>query len=264
VPYRIDLPRASDAVFDRLVELGALDAEPSPEGGIAALMPDSLTPDALARALGVDAVAVSPAVARDAGSVWVLGPRPIQVGRLRILPAHAEPEPTALRLIDDQAFGTGLHATTGLCLEVIEETLRFEVPAAVLDVGTGSGVLALAALTLGVPSAMGVDIDDEALRAAAENARLNRLEGRFRIERGGPEAATGTWPLVVANVLAAPLIEMAPALVRRVGHHGLVVLSGIPSGVASDVERAYIHLGMLRVDAKARAGWVALALRASW
>jgi ribosomal protein L11 methyltransferase len=75
---------------------------------------------------------------------------------------------------------------------------------------------------------------------------------------------TGTWPLVLANVLAAPLVEMAPALVRRVGHHGQLVLSGIPASVEGDVDRAYRQLGMRRVGVRTRAGWVALLLHASW
>ena len=107
-------------------------------------------------------------------------------------------------------------------------------------------MLALAALRLGVPAALAIDIDEGALRVAAENARLNALSERLQLARGGPETITGTWPLVLANVLAAPLIEMAPALVRRVGHHGRLVLSGIPSSVEREVERAYRHLGMRR------------------
>jgi ribosomal protein L11 methyltransferase len=133
-----------------------------------------------------------------------------------------------------------------------------------LDVGTGSGILALAALTLGVPRALAIDIDDEALQVAAENARINGLSDRLQLARGGPESVTGTWALVLANVLAAPLIEMAPALVRRVAHHGQLVLSGIPSSVEEDVDRAYRHLGMRRVRATSRAGWVALEMLASW
>ena len=89
-------------------------------------------------------------------------------------------------------------------------------------------MLALGALMLGVPRALGIDIDDEALRIAAENARINALDERLQLTRGGPETVTGTWPLVLANVFPAPLIEMAPALVRRVGHQGQLVLSGIP------------------------------------
>src|SRR5207302_8901086 len=132
-----------------------------------------------------------------------------------------------LRLIDSAAFGTGLHPTTALCLEALGDALQAGIPDTILDVGTGSGVLALAALTMGVPRAVGIDIDDDALRTAAENAQLNDLHERLALVRGGPEAVTGTWPLVLANVLAAPLIDMAPLLVRRVGHHARLVVSGI-------------------------------------
>jgi ribosomal protein L11 methyltransferase len=264
VPYRIDITRAGDAALDRLVELGALDVDRSPGGGIAALMPDGVTPEDVARVLGVDDLSVAPAVSRDAGSVWTLGPRPTRIGRLRIVPAHADAERGALTLTDSAAFGTGLHPTTAMCLEAIEEALQPSTPGALLDVGTGSGVLALAALLMGVPRALGLDIDPEALRAAAENARLNALDQRLQLVRGGPDAVAGTWPLVVANLLAAPLVELAPVLVRRVGRHGRLVLSGIPSSVEPDVDRTYRRLGMQQVRAQSRAGWSALVLQASW
>ena len=141
-------------------------------------------------------------------------------------------------MTDSSAFGTGLHPTTALCLEALDKILQMAVPASILDVGTGSGVLALSALMLGVPRAVGVDTDDEALRAAAENARINGLDQRLQLVNGGPEAVAGTWPLVVANILSAPLIEMAPALVRRAGHQGHVVLSGIQATVDQEVGRA--------------------------
>jgi ribosomal protein L11 methyltransferase len=175
-----------------------------------------------------------------------------------------EAEAVALRLIDAGAFGTGLHPTTALCLEALLDAVQTDCPDAVLDVGTGSGVLALAALMMGVPRAMGLDIDNEALRVAAENARINAIDDRLQLATGGPDAVAGTWPLVLANVLAAPLIEMAPALVRRVGHRGTVVLSGIPDSVEQDVDQAYRRLGMQRVGKTSRAGWVALVMRASW
>jgi ribosomal protein L11 methyltransferase len=264
VPYRVDVRHAGHGAFDRLVELGAIDAESSPGGGIAALMPDSVGLEQVASALGVDDISVSPATGRDAESVWILSPRAIRIGRLRIVPAHIDAEPDALRLIDSAAFGTGLHPTTALCLEALEDAIEISTPDAVLDVGTGSGVLALAALRLGVPRALAIDIDDEALRVAAENARINALDGRLQVLRGGPETVTGTWPLVLANVLAAPLIEMAPALVRRVGHRGQLVLSGIPASAEEDVDQAYRRLGMRRVGMKSRAGWVALMLQATW
>jgi ribosomal protein L11 methyltransferase len=264
VPYRVDLRNAGDDALDRLVELGAIDAEVSHDDGIAALMPDSVSPEQVASALGVDDLSVSPAVGRDAGSVWILSPRETRIGQLRIVPADTETEAAALRLIDAGAFGTGLHPTTALCLEALQDAVQTDCPHALLDVGTGSGVLALAALMMGVPRAMGIDIDDEALRVAAENARINALDDRLQLVTGGPNAVTGTWPLVLANVLASPLIEMAPALVRRVGHEGTLVLSGIPDSVEEDVDHAYRRLGMQRVGKTSRSGWVALVMQASW
>ena len=253
MPYRVDLGNAGADALDRLIELGALDAESSDDGSIAALMPDRIAPEQVARALGLHAVSVAPAIARDDGSVWVLSLPTIRIGSVR-----------GLTLIDAAAFGTGLHPTTALCLEALEEATQIEPPDAVLDVGTGSGVLALAALLRGVPRALGIDIDDEALRVAGENAHLNQLDDRLQLIRGGPGDVTGAWPLVLANVLAAPLIEMAPTIVRRVGHHGRLVLSGIPTGVEQDVDSAYRRLGMQRVTATSRAGWVALIMQATW
>jgi ribosomal protein L11 methyltransferase len=267
VPYRVDIRNVADDALDRLVELGAIDAESLRYGEIAVLMPDIVATDQIASALGVglDNIAVSPATGRDDESVWVLSPRPIRIGRLTIVPALTKAEAAgALRLIDASPFGTGLHPTTLLCLEVLEEQVRIAPPDAVLDVGTGSGVLALAALMLGVPRARAIDIDDEAVRVAAENARINAFGERLELTRGGPDAVSGTWPMVLANVLPAPLIEMAPALVRRVGPRGHLVLSGIPSSVEPDVNRAYRRLGMRRMNVKSRAGWVALVLQASW
>jgi ribosomal protein L11 methyltransferase len=264
VPYRLDVRHVRHDALDRLVELGAIDVELSNDGAIAALMPDSIGPEQVAHTLGADDISVSAAEGRDAGSVWLLSPRPIRIGSLRILPAHTEAEANAIKLIDAMAFGSGHHPTTALCVEALEETVQIDQPAAVLDVGTGSGVLALAALTMGVPRALGIDLDDEALHVAAQNARINGMTDRFQLARSGPDIVTGTWPLILANVLAAPLIEMAPVLVRRVGHQGRLVLSGIPVSVERDVDEAYRRLGMRRVRATPRAGWVALVLQASW
>jgi ribosomal protein L11 methyltransferase len=263
-PYRIDFRDAGPAAFDRLVELGALDIESTSSGEMAALMPDRVTPKEVESALGIGRVAVSPAVGRDAESVWILSPRPIRIGSLGILPADFEAESGVLRLIDAPAFGTGLHPTTALCLEALDEAVRIETPGAVLDVGTGSGVLALGALVLGVPRAMAIDIDAGALGVAEKNARLNGLADRLKLTLATPDTVTGHWPLVLANILTAPLIEMAPALSRRVGHQGLLVLSGIRASLEPEVERAYRRVGMQRTAVTSRDGWVALVLRASW
>jgi ribosomal protein L11 methyltransferase len=282
MPYRIDLRGAAADVFDRLVELGAIDIEAIDAiEGVAAIMPDGISADAVARALGIaiDDVRVTPARGRDDESIWVLTPRPVQAGRLRIIPANwprdadmdadANPDADAntLRMIDGPAFGTGLHPTTALCLEALDDELSAwppDQPKCVLDVGTGSGVLALAALASGVPSVVAVDIDADAVRVAAENARLNGLSSRLLLVHGGPESLSGFWPLVLANVLSAPLMDMAPILVRRVGRSGRLVLSGIRSSLAADVEQAYRHVGMRLVRSQARDGWTALTLHSSW
>ena len=262
MPYRVDLDSPPDDTFDRLVELGALDVEPV-AGGIAAIMPDAVPADTLARAFG-QAIRVSADRARDDGSVWVVMPRAVRVGRWQIIPADWPPQAGALRMIDAPAFGTGLHPTTELCLAALDRELDAGRPARVLDVGTGTGVLALAALWAGVPHATAIDIDPDAVRAAADNARLNGLSSRLALVRGGPDAVSGVWPLVLANVLAAPLIEMAPVLARRLDRKGRIVLSGIRSSLAGDVEQVYRRVGLRHVTAETREGWSALTLSASW
>jgi ribosomal protein L11 methyltransferase len=264
VPYRVDIPSRRDDWLTRLIDLGALDVEASGDDGIAALMPDGVDPQFLAAALGVGNIEVSPATGRDDGSVWVLDVRPMRVGRVEIAPPGAAAATGAVRLLDTPAFGSGRHPTTRMCLEILDELTRTDVPHAVLDVGTGSGVLALAALALGVPRVLGIDTDPAAVRAARDNARLNGVADRFEVTEGGPDVLSGTWPLVLANVLAAPLVEMAPALARRVGRHGQLVLSGIPSAVQPDVDRAYRRLGMRRAGTRALDGWIAMRLQASW
>lgn len=264
VPYRIDIADPPEVALDQLMALGALDVEAAP-GTLAALMPDNVPQQTVADAFAPAAVTASAAVGRDDGSVWILSPRSVRVGKLWLVPGHLPAQAGALRLTDGRAFGTGLHVTTALCLEILDELVdRGNPPSGVLDIGTGSGILALAALLHGVPEAMGVDIDAEALEVAAENARLNRVTDRLRLVRGGPEAVDGRWPLVLANVLAAPLMDMAATLVQRVGHGGDLILSGVHSTVAADVERTYRRLGMRHVSTVSRGGWAMLHLRPSW
>jgi len=263
VPYRIDISSPLEDALDQLVQLGALDIEPV-DGGLAAIIPDGVTPEVVGHALGVADVNVSPAVPRDNGSIWLLRPRALRIGRVLIAPPGVAAPAGTLRLTDSVAFGTGHHPTTALCIEALEEAVNIEVPDSVLDVGTGSGVLALAALLLGVRRAIGLDIDADALKIAAEHALLNNMADRLELLLGGPDAVSGVWPLVVANVLAAPLIEMAPVLVRRVGSGGRLILSGIPRSLESEVLRIYQHLGMRHVRSEGRAGWTVVVVQALW
>jgi ribosomal protein L11 methyltransferase len=264
VPYRIDLANPVWNALDLLVQLGALDVEQT-SNGLAALMPDSVGVDRVEEALGVTGAVVSPATGRDDGSVWVLSPRQVRAGRFVIVPAGTSAAPEgAIHLIDAPAFGTGLHPTTALCLELLDTLLDVAVPEAVLDVGTGSGVLAIAALVRGVERGVGLEIDASALEIASENARLNHVERRLDLVHGVPSDLHGTWPLVLANIVAAPLMEMAPALVRRTGRAGQLVLSGIPWTVAQEVEQVYRRLGMRLAQTETRDGWTALVFQTSW
>lgn len=268
MPYRIDVTGVDEPTLLRLVDLGALDVEFSAqEGSGAALLPDGVSPEDVARRLGLARVHVSSAAGRDADSVWSLSPRAVRIGRLRLVPAATTPDvpaPGDLRMLDTAAFGTGRHPTTALCAEMLVDLLEAMPVTRMLDVGTGSGVLALVALAHGVPRVVAVDIDGHAVRVAAANAQLNGMASRLLAVHADSEALRGRWPLVVANVLAAPLIEMAPRLTACVAHQGLLLLSGIPIALQDEVARAYRHLGMSLADERSSGGWVAMTFRASW
>jgi ribosomal protein L11 methyltransferase len=164
VPYRIDIASPPDDALDQLVQLGALDIEPTNDG--LAIIPDGVSLDSVVGALGAASVAVSPAVGRDDGSVWLLNMRAVRIGSFLIAPPEVPAAPGLLRLTDSPAFGTGHHPTTALCVQAIEESLTFGIPESILDVGTGSGVLALIALMKGVPRAVGLDINADAINSA--------------------------------------------------------------------------------------------------
>ena len=263
MPYRIDFSDAPLDILERLIALEALDIEER-DGAVAAILPDRVDRKGVAKRLGVSRVKTSAAVGRDDGSVWVLRQRPVQVGRWLVVPAGADAPEGSLQLTDSGAFGTGLHPTTALCVELVEQVVDDFAPSGVLDVGIGSGILAIAALLAGVPSAVGIDIEQAALDASRENAAMNGLADRLMLHKGGPECVQGTWPFIVANVLAAPLMEMAPVLVQRLGHRGRLVLSGIPELMAADVERIYRRLGLRHVMTDVRAGWSVVVMDASW
>lgn len=265
MPYVICFRQTAGDAFDRVVELGALDVETSGTS-LTALMPDDVAPERIAGALDTREYATAPATSRDDGSVWTLRPRAVRIGRIAIVPdgGDAPGDENVVRLVDAPAFGSGLHPTTALCLQWLDEIVRADAPPVVLDVGTGSGVLALSALKLGVPRAVAVDVDERAIRVARENARLNLVDDRLQLALGGPGSVTGVFPLVVANVLAAPLVEMAPLLVRRVAHHGRAMLSGIPRALEEEVVRAYRRVGMHHASTRVKESWTAILLQASW
>ena len=170
-----------------------------------------------------------------------------------------------------QAFGTGGHASTWLCLEWIDELLnRTDAPAAmgrVLDVGTGSGVLALAAVALGARSAVGFDLDPVAIEAACEAARTNGLEASVRFFTGPIEALgrpNERYPLVLANLLKREMLPIASALAQRVDRSGRLVLAGLLEEDVAEVCERFAREGLHEVGRRSREDatgrWVGLCL----
>ena len=171
---------------------------------------------------------------------WMRDFRPMRFGkRLWVCPSGHEVSDlgaVVIRLDPGLAFGTGTHPTTALCLAFLDsETLEGR---RVLDYGCGSGVLAIAALLLGAASATGVDIDPQALLAASSNAVANGVGGRLALLPGSADCGSG-YDLVVANILARPLIEMAPRLAASIAPGGRLALSGILTKQAGAVQAAY-------------------------
>jgi ribosomal protein L11 methyltransferase len=195
-------------------------------------------------------------------TAWRDGYEPIRSGRLAIVPSWLEvPKGSDLviRLDPGMAFGTGLHPTTRACLELLQTVEP--VPATVLDVGTGSGILALAALCLGVERAVAYDTDQLAVEASTANARANDLSDRFDAHHGTlPELAAELFPLVVANLVAAVLVELAPRLAAHTAPGGTLIASGIIESRSDEVEAALTVAGYEVVDWITEGDWVTVRL----
>ena len=175
--------------------------------------------------------------------------------KLWIVPSWATaPDPDAINLVLDPglAFGTGSHPTTRLCLRWLERMIRGGER--VLDYGCGSGILAIAALRLGAREALGVDVDPLALVAARANAARNRVYARFINTETAPDFQAD---LVAANILANPLILLAPLLAGYTRKGGRIALSGILEAQAEEVMAAYASWFALRISGR-DAGWALL------
>ncbi|MDH5824903.1 50S ribosomal protein L11 methyltransferase [Luteimonas sp. RD2P54] len=157
------------------------------------------------------------------------------------MPAGADDQDAAVvRLDPGLAFGSGTHPTTSLCLQWLDALAAAgELQGReVLDYGCGSGILALAALKLGAAGALGIDNDPQALQASADNARRNGVDARLRLA-SPQQAPAGTFPVVVANILAAALDALADDLAARVAPGGRLALSGVLDGQQEELLRRY-------------------------
>jgi ribosomal protein L11 methyltransferase len=183
---------------------------------------------------------VEPLEERDWERAWLDDFTAQRFGRrLWVCPTTLEPPvPGAvnLRLDPGLAFGTGNHPTTALCLEWLDAT---EPAVRLLDYGCGSGILAIAGLLLGSQSAWAVDIDPQALQATADNARLNGVAGRLACLPPERLAADARFDLLLANILAGPLCELAERFAALLEPGGRLVLSGILAHQADAVATAY-------------------------
>jgi ribosomal protein L11 methyltransferase len=198
-----------------------------------------------AAAAGLDG-AIAEVADRDWAEAWKRDLVPFAVGRIWVRPSWiAAPAPPGLAevvLDPGMAFGTGTHPTTALCLEALSRLLAERPGASVLDVGTGSGLLAIAARKLGAGRVAANDDDPVAVAAARENAARNGVE----LELGGEPASAipGAFDVVVANILANTLVELAPAVAPKVAPGGALLLAGLLQGQEDEVRRAYREQGL--------------------
>lgn len=193
---------------------------------------------------------------------WMDNFQPMRFGRrLWIVPSwHEAPEPGAVNLLLDPglAFGTGTHPTTALCLEWLDGQQLQDTQ--VLDFGCGSGILAIAALLLGAQQAVGTDIDVQALEASRDNAQRNGIaDDRFPVYLPADLPAQQA-DVLVANILAGPLVSLAPQLSGLVRPGGLLALSGILAEQGEEVAAAYAQDFELDPIAN-RDGWVRISGR---
>ncbi|MVA25633.1 50S ribosomal protein L11 methyltransferase [Agrobacterium vitis] len=198
------------------------------------------------------------------------GLTPVRAGRFLVHGSHdrdkVRPHDLAIEIDAGQAFGTGHHGTTAGCLEMIDSVVRARKPRNALDLGTGSGVLAIAVRKLVNVPVLATDIDPIAVRVAKENGTRNGVPNgiEWRTAPGFHSTAFGEFgpfDLIIANILARPLMKMAPQLVTHLAPGGSVILSGILASQRWKVIAAYNGAGVKHVRTIWRNGWVTIHLQ---
>lgn len=200
----------------------------------------------------------------DWTEAWKAGYEPQRIGRVVIVPSWLEepigPDEVALRLDPGMAFGTGLHPTTRGCLRLLQRTEP--MPVRVLDVGSGSGILALAALRLGADHADCLDTDPVAVETTLANAAANGVGDRVTARVGSLPPAPGgdAYPLVLANLVAAVLVELAMPLAAHTAPGGSLIAGGIIEEHANEVCDALQAAGFVIGEHLDDGEWVALRM----
>lgn len=179
--------------------------------------------------------------------------------RMAVVPSWEayETDRAVITLDPGMAFGTGTHETTALCLETLDGLVKGGER--VLDIGTGSGILAIAALKLGAAKAEGVDIDPMCVRTAGENAALNGVQNDLTVLVGDlSEKATGVYDVICANIVANAIIHLVPNVPALLAKHGTFLASGIIDTRKDEVIAAVQAAGLALREVKEKNGWVAL------
>jgi ribosomal protein L11 methyltransferase len=198
------------------------------------------------------------------------GLKPVRAGRFFVHGAHDRQKrrsgDLAIEIEAGLAFGTGHHGTTAGCLEVLEEVARRERPRNALDLGTGSAVLAIALAKFSHIPVLATDIDPVATKVAADNVRLNGVSSLVKMATAPGFhhpvfSARGPFDLIVANILAKPLMRLAPQMARHLTPGGSIVLSGILERQRNAVVAAYTGQKFRHVRTLEREGWVTLHLK---
>lgn len=252
---------------ERSDDLWAVDAyfEGGQPDAIAAAIRDRLGADAFAAPLSVEALPETDWVALGLQAL-----SPVSAGRFIVHGSHNRgqlpPGRIAIEIDAGQAFGTGHHGTTAGCLTMLDGLLRARRYENSLDLGTGSGVLAIALAKVLRRPVLATDIDPVAVRIARENVALNGVGRLVRpIAADGlahPEIrAAAPFDLIVANILAHPLMRLAPAVARALAPGGDLVLSGLLRHQRERVVAAYGAQGVRLVQARLFEGWAVLVLR---
>ena len=188
--------------------------------------------------------------------------RPARIGeRIVVKPGWEEYEPEEGDLVIEMdpgmAFGSGLHETTSMCIKALEKYTR--EGAKVLDVGSGTGILAMAAVMLGAENALGIDIDDEAVRVGAENVARNGLEDRVEVRKGDLMAGVDyDADIIVANLMADLVIKLAPAAAAQLKSGGIFITSGILDIKEEAVTEAVSQAGFDIIEVLADGEWRAV------
>lgn len=200
------------------------------------------------------------------------GLKPVRAGRFVVFGHHdraaLKPNDIGIEIEAGLAFGTGHHGTTAGCLKAIDHVVRARDIRNALDVGTGSGVLAIAIAKTSKANVMATDIDPVAVTVARENARLNGVAARVTAIAAGTLAgneveAYSPYDLIVANILAGPLVSLAPAIERHTAPGGTVILSGLLPEQRTRIVAAYRGTGLRLRRSEILDGWLTLAFESA-